>query len=236
CRARLLREQTLAVEATRLVLRAQAEALAHESQALEAARHAALDATRLKSEFLANMSHEVRTPMNAIMGTQDLLLDTELTAEQREFVQMGRTAAGALLGIVNDILDFSKIEAGRLEVESIPFELHTVVEDAVDLLAQAARQRRLDLACLIAPDVPESASGDPGRVRQVLVNLLSNAVTYTERGAVVVSVTTAPGPRGVALVRFEVKDTGIGIVPEQRGRLFQPFSQGDGSMTRRFGG
>ncbi|HET9377171.1 MAG TPA: response regulator [Chthoniobacterales bacterium] len=211
-------------------------ALRKTSQDLKEARDAALSAAKLKSQFLANMSHEIRTPMNGVLGMTEILLNTQLAARQREFAETIQSSANALLAIINDILDFSKIEAGMLRFENAPFNLHKTVENVIDLFAQPARKKDLELALLIEEQVPAWVKGDPFRLRQVLTNLLSNAIKFTDKGEVVLRCRKPSENNGTISVRFEVSDTGIGIASEDQRLLFSPFVQADGSTTRRFGG
>ena len=203
---------------------------------LKKSKDNAEEANQSKSAFLANMSHEIRTPMNGVIGMTSLLLDTPLTATQRDFAQTAASSAEALLTIINDILDFSKIEARKLELEILDFDLREAVESTLDIVAQRAQSKGLEFACLIPTDLPTRLRGDPGRLRQVLLNLLSNAIKFTQQGEVFVRLSLVRDQGNETVIRFDVKDTGIGIAPDVLKRLFQPFTQADSSTTRKFGG
>ncbi|TFG91440.1 MAG: response regulator, partial [Syntrophobacterales bacterium] len=203
---------------------------------LRKAKDAAEAATKAKSQFLANMSHEIRTPMNGVLGMTELLLHTKLTEKQQKLAESSYRSAESLLGVINDILDFSKIEAGKLELDTISFDLVKTIQNGVELFSEQARKKAISLDLRLDQNVPVQVEGDPGRLRQVLVNLVGNAVKFTEQGSVTVQVTSFGSEGDYTKVELEVRDTGIGISPDSLRKIFECFSRGDGSTTRKFGG
>ncbi len=217
-------------------LKEYAQELEGKNEELQSALMTAREATQIKSRFLANMSHEIRTPMNGVVGMTDFLLGTQLTAEQQEYAESIRRSADGLLTLINDILDLSKIEAGKLRLDRVLFSLEAAVQETTLIYALQARAKGLEFICTILPGLPRAVAGDPDRLRQVLTNLLGNAIKFTEQGRVHVKVELLSDAPGSIQVRFTVLDTGIGILQDQKNRLFQSFTQGDGSSTRRYGG